>query len=148
MSILVKLTTCFVLCGTTMLATVHNLYASDKKIDAIVSARNHDLSISVVNDSGKFVSGSNAFCVAFIKAANAYPVSVKDVDVEFAQQVGRIQERPTRAQITESGIGNFCGRVDFGTQYYQPASYHIFVHYTDPSGTRRKCRLFLVIKHE
>jgi hypothetical protein len=131
-----------------MLATVHNLYASDKKTDAIVSARNRDLSISVVNDSGEFVSGSNAFCVAFTKAANSYPVSVKDVDVEFAQQVGRIQERPTRAQITESGIGNFCGRVDFGTQYYQPASYYIFVHYTEPSGTRRKCRFFLVIKHE
>jgi hypothetical protein len=131
-----------------MLASVHNLYASDKRTDVIVSARNHDLSISVVNDSGQFVSGSNAFCVAFTRAATAYPVSVKNVDVEFAQQVGRIQERPTRAQIAENDIGSFCGRVDFGTQNDQPASYYIFVRYTEASGTRRRCRFLLVIKPE
>ena len=140
-----KLATCSTLCGAMILATVPDLHASE---NTIASGRNHGLSISIVNDSGKFAPGSNDFCVQFSKAANAEPVSVKDVVVDFAQQVGRIPEKPTRAHITEGGIGHFCGKVDLGKQYYQPAFYYIFVHYADPSGTRRKYRLFLVTKHE
>lgn len=148
MSIIVKLTTCSILCGAVMLAAVHDLNASEMKTASVASGRNHGLSISIVNDPGEFVPGSNAFCVEFTKAANSEPVLVKDAVVEFAQQVGRIQERPTRAQITGGDIGHFCGKVDLGKQYYQPAFYYVFIHYTDTSGIRRKCRLSSVIKHE
>jgi hypothetical protein len=84
----------------------------------------------------------------FTKTPNAAPVSVKDVTVEFAQQVGRIRERSIHAQITEVNLGDFCGKVDLGTQYYRPAFYYVFIHYIDATGARRKCRLSLVIKQE
>jgi hypothetical protein len=128
-----------------ILATVPDLHASEREI---VSRLNHGLSISIVNDSGKFVAGGNDFCVEFTKAIDADPAPIKNVAVEFAQQVGKIQERPFRAQILEGSTGHFCGNFDIGTQYYQPAFYYVFIRYTDTSGTKRRCRLFLTIKHE
>ena len=96
---IVRLTTYSALCGVFVFAAFDRLHASDKKNASIASGRIHDLSISIVNDSGKFVAGSNTFCAEFTKAANAEPVLVKDVEVEFAQQVGKIRERPTRALV-------------------------------------------------
>lgn len=145
---IMKLTTCSVLYGAIMLAALHDLHASEKKRASVASGRSHDLSISIMNDSEKFVAGSNSFCVVFTKAANAEPASAKDVEVEFAQQVGKIRERPTRAHITENDIGHFCGNVDLGAQYYDPAFYYVYIRYTDASGTRRKSRLSFAIKHE
>jgi hypothetical protein len=147
MRIILKLAACFLLCGAIVLTSL-DLHASEKKKDSVASGRSHDLSISIVNDSEKFVAGSNAFCVEFTNIVNADPVSVKGVDVEFAQQVGKIRERPTRAQIRENSIGRFCGIVDLGKQYYQPAFYYVYIHYTDTSGKRRKCNLSFAIKHE
>jgi hypothetical protein len=145
---IVKLTTCSVMCSAFALATVDDLRASDKKEASIASWRGHDFSISIVNSSQKFVAGKNTFCVEFTKAATAEPISVKDVEVEFAQQVGKIRERPTRALITESEVGRFCGNVDLGKQYYQPAFYYVYIRYTDASGTREKRNLSFAIKHE
>jgi len=143
MRIIVKLTTCFILCGAILLAAAQNLHASEKKA---ASVRSHELIISIVNDSGRFVAGSNTFCVVFTSAADASPVLVKDVSVEFAQQVGRILEGPTHAQITEGNAERFYGKVDLGTQYYQPAFHYVFIHYTDVDGKRRKCRLSLSVR--
>ena len=142
MRIILKLTTCSILCGGIILAATQNLHASEMKV---TSARSHELTISIVNNSGRFVAGSNAFCAMFTSTANAEPISVKGVDIEFAQQVGRIQERPIRAQIAEGDTGRFCGKVDLGTQYYQPAFYYVFIHYTDAYGKRRKFRLSLSV---
>jgi hypothetical protein len=143
MKFIVRLTVYSILYGAMTLAATQNLHASEMKA---ASAHNHELTISIVNNSGRFVAGSNAFCVVFTSTANAKPVSVKDVAVEFAQQVGRIQERPMRAQIAEGDTGRFCGKVDLGTQYYHPAFYYVFIHYTDANGKRRKCRLSLFVK--
>jgi hypothetical protein len=143
MRIIVKLTTCSILCGGIILAATQNLHASEMKV---ASARSHELTVSIVNNSGRFVAGGNAFCVVFTSTANAEPFSVKDVAVEFAQQVGRIQERPARAQIAAGDTGRFCGKVDLGTQYYQPAFYYVFIHYTDVDGKRRKSRLSLSVR--
>jgi hypothetical protein len=126
-----------------LLAAAQNLHASEKKA---ASVRSHELIISIVNDSGRFVAGSNTFCVVFTSAADASPVLVKDVSVEFAQQVGRILEGPTHAQITEGNAERFYGKVDLGTQYYQPAFHYVFIHYTDVDGKRRKCRLSLSVR--
>jgi hypothetical protein len=68
------------------------------------------------------------------------------VGIEFAQQVGRIQERPIRAQIVEGDSGHLCGNVDLGAQYYQPAFYYLFIRYTDVDGKRRKCCLSLSVR--
>ena len=106
MKFIVRLTVYSILYGAMTLAATQNLHASEMKA---ASAHNHELTISIVNDSGRFFVGNNTFCVVFTSAANAEPVLVKDVGIEFAQQVGRIQERPTRAQITEGDTGHFCG---------------------------------------
>jgi hypothetical protein len=143
MKFIVRLTVYSILYGAMTLAVAQNLHAGEMKA---ASARNHGLTISIVNDSGRFVAGNNAFCVVFTSTANAEPVLVKDVDVEFAQQVGRIQEKPMRAQIARGDTGRFCGKVDLGTQYYQPAFYYVFIHYTDANGKRRNCRLSLSVK--
>jgi hypothetical protein len=143
MSITMKLTMRSVLCGAIMLVAAYDLHASGKEV---VSGHSHGLTVSIVNDSGKFLAGSNDFCVEFTKTPNATPASVKDVAVEFAQQVGRIRERPIHAQIAEDNPGHFCGKVDLGTQYYQSATYYVFIHYTDISGKKRKYRLFLIVR--
>lgn len=143
MSIIMKLATFSTVCGAMILATVHDLYASENKI---ASGRSHGLSISIVNESGKFVAGSNDFCVEFTKTITAEPVSVRGVVVEFAQQVGRIQERPIRAHITDGNTAQFCGQIDLGKQYYLSAFYYLFIHYTDTSGKKRKCRLSFLVR--
>ena len=143
MKFIVRLTVYSIIYGAMTLPAAQNLHASEMKA---ASARNHEFTISIVNDSGRFVAGNNAFCVVFTSAANASSVSVKDVVVEFAQQVGKIQEKPMRAQIARGDAGRFCGKVDLGTQYYQPAFYYVFIHYTDANGKRRKCRLSLSVK--
>ena len=142
MKFIVRLTVYSILYSAMTLAAAQNLHASEMKA---ASARNHELTISIVNDSGRFFVGNNTFCVVFTSAANAEPVLVKDVGIEFAQQVGRIQERPMRAQIAEGDTGRFCGKVDLGTQYYHPAFYYVFIHYTDANGKRRKSRLSLSV---
>lgn len=137
-----------VLCVVIVLIALHDLRASGKKKDSVASAHNHNLSISVVNEPEKFVAGNNAFCVVFTKSSSADPASVNNVEIEFAQQVGKIREKPVRAQVTESGLGHFCGNVDLGKQYYDPAFYYVYLHYTDASDRRRKCNLSFSVKHE
>jgi hypothetical protein len=145
MSIIMKWTMRSMLCGAMILIAVHDLHASGKEV---ASGRSHGRTVSIVNDSGEFVAGSNDFCVAFTKTPNAAPVPVNDVSVDFTQQVGRIREKPTHTKVTEGNAGLFCGKVDLGAQYYRPAFYYVFIHYIDATGTRRKCRLSLVIKQE
>ncbi|MGO9325892.1 MAG: hypothetical protein ACLP07_15160 [Terracidiphilus sp.] len=137
-----------VLCVVIVLIALQDLRASEKKKDSVASAHNHILSISIVNDPEKFVAGNNAFCVVFTKSSSAEPASVTNVKIEFAQQVGKIRERPVRAQVTESDLGHFCGNVDLGKQYYDPAFYYVYLRYTDASGRRRKCNLSFSVKHE
>lgn len=142
---IMKLTTYSVLCGAMMLAALHDLHASEKKRASVASGRSHDLSIFIVNDSERFVAGSNSFCVVFTKAANAERASAKDVEVEFAQQVGKIRERLTRARITENDNGHFCGNVDLGTQYYDPAFYTVHV---GADGCVGEVAAVQLLKHE
>jgi len=73
---------------------------------------------------------------------------VRDVEVDFVQQVGKIRERPIHVQVAETGIGHFCGNVDLGSQYYDPAFYYVYMRYADTSGTRRKSLLSFSIKRE
>jgi len=143
MSIIMKLAVRSILCATIMLAAVHDLHASEKKV---ASGHSHGVTVSIVNDSGKFVTGGNDFCIMFTQTPNATAASIKDVDVEFAPQVGKIHKSSIHAQITEGDAGYFYGKVNFGTPYYRPAFYYVLIHYTDQTGTRRKCRLSLAIQ--
>lgn len=148
MSYPMKLMSCSVFCTVIVLLAPDDLRASKKTRDSVASAYNHGLSISVVNNSERFVAGRNSFCVTFTKTANAEVAPVKDVEVDFAQQVGKIRERPIHVLVAETDIGRFCGSVDLGRQYYDPAFYYAYIHYVDSSGTRRKSLLSFSIKRE
>src|SRR5579863_592630 len=89
-----KLIPCSVLCTVIMRVASNKLRANKKTRDLVASAYNHGHSISVVNKSEIFVAGTSAFFVTFTKASNTEGVPVKDVEVDFAQQIGKIRERP------------------------------------------------------
>jgi hypothetical protein len=113
----------------------------------MASKRDHNFYVSLMSKSGKS-AWEDEYCVVFSRTSGGEPTEVGDVLVDFAQQVGRIRESPQAFPFSPDGRGRYCGSVDLGRQYYQPASYYVMVHYTDNSGKRRTCRFFLTIKRE
>jgi hypothetical protein len=111
----------------------------------MASKRDHNFYVSLMSKSGKS-AWKDEYCVVFCTSSGGEPTEVGDVLVDFAQQVGRIRESPQEFPFSPNGRGRYCGSVDLGRQYYQPASYHVMVHYTDNSGKRRTCRFFVTIK--
>ena len=101
--------------------------------------------ITITGSDGRLKDGENNFCVVFQKRETGEAVDLQKVSVEFALLVGRIEEEPIRVQLTGDRVGQYCGHVDLGKQYYVPASYYAFVVYTDATGKKRKERLFLSV---
>jgi len=112
----------------------------------IASKRTKDVAILLMNEHGTFTGGDNRFCVEFRKAEAGAPVEVRSVSLEFSQLVGRIQERPVVAQLTEKSVGKYVGRVNLGRQYYKPAAYYVVIHYLDLAGEKGKVRVLLSVK--
>ena len=112
----------------------------------VASKRTNDLVITITSADGRLKSGENSLCVVFQKRGTGKPVDVHNVSVDFTLLVGRIQEEPIRAHLTNDQMGHYCGHVDLGKQYYIPASYYAFVFYTDAGGQKRKARLFLSVR--
>jgi hypothetical protein len=110
------------------------------------SKRAKDVVAVLVNEQGKFTAGDNSFCIEFKRSEDGAPVEVRSVSIEFSQLVGRIQERPFVAQVTQESVGKYFGRVNLGRQYYKPASYYTIVHYLDLAGNKRKVRFLLSVK--
>lgn len=102
--------------------------------------------IAVTNANGRLSGGDNEFCVVFQKREMREPVDVLNVAADFALLVGKIQEEPIKAQLVRERPGRYCGHINLGKQYYVPASYYVFVNYTDTGGQKRKERLFLAVK--
>jgi hypothetical protein len=113
----------------------------------VASKRDHHFYVSLLSKSGKS-AGKDEYCVVFSRTTGGEPTEVRDVLVDFAQQVGRIRESPQEFPFSPDGRGRYCGSVDLGKQYYRPASYYVMVHYTDNSRKRRTCRFFLTIQQE
>ena len=112
----------------------------------ITSKRARDLVITITNADGRLREGDNDFCVLLQKRETREPVDVQNVSVDFTLLVGRIQEEPIKAPLTRDQVGQHCGHVNLGKQYYIPASYYAFVRYTDVNGKKRKERFFLSVK--
>jgi len=138
-----QLTACCALSAALVLASFSQTTASER---LIALKRQKDLSISLTNDVGRFLGGKNKFCVSFAYTANAEPVLIKKVMIEFAEQVGKIEERPINAAISEQGPGRYCGEVDLGRQSYHPALYHVTTHYVDASNRKRNWHVLVNIK--
>lgn len=112
----------------------------------IARKRTKDVVIVLINEHGTFTGGDNRFCVEFMKAEQGGPVEVRNVSMDFSQLVGRIQERPIMAQITQGSVGRYLGRVNLGRQYFNPAAYYAVLHYLDLAGEKRKVRFLLSVK--
>lgn len=110
------------------------------------SKRTKDLVIAITSSQGGLKSGENSFCVLFQKTGTDEPVDVRNVRVDFTLLVGRIQEEPIKTELTGDRLGRYCGHVNLGKQYYVPASYYVFVFYTDAAGGKKKERLFLSVR--
>ena len=111
----------------------------------IASKRNHGFYISLMSKSGELAE-KDEYCALFSRTIGGEPTHVEGVFVEFAQQVGRIRESATKVTLSLDSWGRYCGKVDLGKQYYQPAFYYVEVHYTDSLRKRRTCRFFLTLK--
>ena len=112
----------------------------------VISKKVKDMVIAVTNANGRLSGGDNEFCVVFQKREMREPVDVLNVAADFALLVGKIQEEPIKAQLVRERPGRYCGHINLGKQYYVPASYYVFVNYTDTGGQKRKERLFLAVK--
>ena len=129
--------------GKTLLAAPPAVDAPEK---IIASRRIRNAAIVLTNDSGKLTPGENSFCVLFQTKETTSSVEVREVSVAFRLLVGRIEEKPITAQLSQEGVGRYCGRIDLGRQYYQPASYYAFVRYTENTGKKRSVRLSLTVR--
>ncbi len=110
----------------------------------IASKRDHGFDISLMSKSGE-LAAKDEYCALFNTTKGGEP-HVEGVFLEFEQQVGRIRERATKVTLSLDSLGRYCGKVDLGKQYYQPAFYYVEVHYTDSLRKRRTCRFFLTLK--
>lgn len=115
--------------------------------ETIVASRKvRDMVVAITNADGRLSGGDNEFCVVFQKRETREAVDVLKVATNFALLVGKIQEEPIKAQLVREQPGRYCGHINLGKQYYVPASYYVFVNYTDAGGQKRKERLSLVVK--
>lgn len=112
----------------------------------VATKRAKDVVIVLMNEHGTFTGGDNRFCVEFMKAEQGGPVEVRNVNMDFSQLVGRIQERPIVAQITGTSVGTYLGQVNLDRQYYNPAAYYAVVRYLDLGGKKRKMRFHVSVK--
>ena len=75
----------------------------------IATKRTKDLAIAIISRDGRLKGGENSLCVIFQKRGTEEPVDVQNISVDFTLLVGRIQEEPLRAQITQEAAGRYCG---------------------------------------
>ena len=120
--------------------------ASQESRTAIASGRARDLSIELSNETGRLRAGENDLCITFRKTETGTLVDVRIVAAEFSLLVGRIEEKPIAAHLSQKRTGEYCGDLDLGRQYYSPSSYYVFVRYIDPANHKRKKRFFVAVK--
>lgn len=61
--------------------------------------------------------------------------------IEFRLLVGRMEGRPIRAEMVSRGVNRYCGTINLGRQFYNPANYYVFIRFTDNSGKKKAIRL-------
>ena len=112
----------------------------------VASTRARSFTIAISTSDGRMHGGENKFCAVFQGIPSNQPVEVADVGVDFVLLVGRIHEAPIKARLARDRIGRFCGQVNLGKQFYDPASYYALVSFTGADGRKRKKRLILSVR--
>ena len=111
----------------------------------ITSKRTGGMVFVLANDTGKFVSGENHICVLFQSGSPTLAGDIREVSVDFRLLVGRLQEEPMTAHLSQNGTDRYCGHINLGPQYYRPASYYAFVRYVEVNGKKKSARLFVTV---
>jgi len=111
----------------------------------INSQRTNGMTVVVSNESGKFTGGENAVCAIFQDLETGGPVDVQNVSLKFTLRVGRIPGGTIAAQLNRDGQGRYCGHVNLGRQYYNPAKYYVDMHYTDITGKKRNLSFWVTV---
>lgn len=122
-----------------------NLAPASSTEMTVVSNRTKNLVIAITNSDGGLKGGNNRFCVVFQKNGTEESADVQSVSVKFTLRVGKIEEEPITAEISRESPGRYCGHIDLGKQYYDPAGYYVLVRYTDAGGKKKNDRLFLSV---
>ena len=112
----------------------------------IDSKRTNGMALVLTNDSGKLTAGENAICVLFRDIATAGPVDVQDVSLKFTLRVGRIAGGSIAVPLNRDRPGRYCGHVNLGRQYYDPARYYVEMRYVDTTGRKRKLSFWATVK--
>jgi hypothetical protein len=133
---------CAVLCGVVVFVAATHVCAGQT---TIASKQSHGFDVSLISKSGE-LAAKDEYCALFSTTKGGEPTYVEGVFLEFEQQVGKIRESARKFPLSLDSLGRYCGKVDLGKQYYQPAFYYVEVHYTDSSGKRRTCRFFLTLR--
>lgn len=119
------------------------LVASEKPI---ASKHTKELDVVLVNNSGELTAGDNHICVLFTAAGTDRPANVEDVSMKFTFHIGRNSGEPITAQLSRVEAGRYCGSVDLGRQYYDPANYYVEIRFTDALGKTRKISFWVSVK--
>jgi hypothetical protein len=112
----------------------------------IASGRTKGISVVLTNESGKLTNGENAICAVFQDTATSSPANVQDVRLKFTLRVGRISADAIAGQLSRDGQGRYCGHVNLGHRYYDPANYYVEMQYVDTTGKNRKLTFWATVK--
>ena len=114
----------------------------------IASKHTKELDVVLVNNSGVLTAGDNHICVLFTAAGTDRPANVEDVSMRFTFRVGRNSGEPIPAQLNHIEAGRYCGSVDLGRQYYDPANYYVEMRFTDTMRKTRKISFWASVKKQ
>ena len=114
--------------------------------EPIASKHTRELDVVLVNNSGVLTAGDNHICVLFTAAGTDRPANVQDVRMKFTFHIGRNSGEPITAQLSRVEAGRYCGSVDLGRQYYDPANYYVEMRFTDALGKTRKISFWVSVK--
>jgi hypothetical protein len=131
------------LCAQPALDTARDVCTGGK---TIASRRVNNVAVVLKNERGAFADGNNNFCVEFRKPDGSGLLDVGSVSIEFSEQIGRIREEPSSAQIIQQSMGTYLGRMDFGRQYFNPATYYAVIHYSAMTGKKTKVGFIVTVK--
>lgn len=121
------------------------LVAAEKPI---ASKHTKELDVVLANNSGVLTAGDNLICVLFTAAGTDRPANVEDLSMRFTFRVGRNSGEPIPAQLNRIEAGRYCGSVNLGRQYYDPANYYVEMRFSDATQKTRKISFWTSVKKQ
>lgn len=136
-----------IVCAMVLRESLHALSQLPVAAEKPIAAKHtKELDVVLVNNSGELTAGDNPICVLFTAAGTDRPVNVQDVSMRFTLRVGRNSRGPIPAQLRRLDAGRYCGSVNLGRQYYDPANYYVEMRFTYATQKTRKISFWTSVK--